>query len=82
MQSKFSQVTMYQILLKKNQDVRRSLGDYEAIETILRAGALKQSSLLGSDLLPCVPVAFTTLRATHWLQEFSLVRCIRHHSEF
>lgn len=37
---------------KKNQDVQRSLGDYEAMETILRADALKQSSLVGSDLLP------------------------------
>lgn len=32
--------------------MQRSLGDYEAMETILRAGALKESSLLGSDLLP------------------------------
>lgn len=38
--------------LKKNQDVQRRLGDCEAIETILRADALKQSSLPGSDLLP------------------------------
>lgn len=39
-------------LKTKNQDVQRSLGDYEAMETILRADALKQSSLVGSDLLP------------------------------
>lgn len=37
---------------KKNQGVQRGIGDYEAMETVLRAGALKESSLLGSDLLP------------------------------
>lgn len=53
MQSKLSQ--SYHVsnsFLKKNQDVQRSLGDYEAMETIVRAGALKESSILGSDLLP------------------------------
>lgn len=62
----FSSHLVPDFLKKKNQDVQRSLGDYEAMETILRADALKQSSLVGSDLLP---VSQSLLR--YWEQHTS-----------